>query len=549
MARLLGLIAAILLLAGPALGQERTLTILSVNDTHSNLDASGPKDANLDGTVGGLVKAAPVIAAELAAAEPNAVFLHAGDLFMGDSYFFAFHGVPELQVLEQLGLDAMVVGNHELWYPPCLMLGPVWAASGVTFPLLGANVVTGACTEGIAPVIAPRTELIEAGDVQVGVVGLTTPFDLIANMNATIGGAGQTPEQVVATLIQLAGPEVRALRDAGAEVVILLTHLPAALDEALARFLPVDAVVGGHDHHELAATVASQIQSGKLVPVVHAGAYYRKLGKVVLSVGEESVSVQSAELLAVDQRVPRLPAAQNPVAALVAQLQALVPVMLPGAFDPADPFHTQIPFAFAEKNVSNELNMRVPKRDTGTGNLVTDALRMAGETQLAFTVTGQTPQGIAAGPVVQEDLLRMVGVGLDSTPLPRIARAEVTGGAILQAIETTIAAALQDDDFILQVSGMRYVYDSSLPLGQRIVSVEIGDQPLVEADVYSVTMNALLFQMLGVLDIPIVEDSGEVLEISEFEAIRDYVAGLGTFIYAGENRVRDLAVQRGKRQQ
>ncbi len=342
-------------------------------------------------------------------------------------------------------------------------------------------------------------------------------------------------------LIGIALPRVLELRLQGADVVVLLTHLPAVFDEALATYLPgIDAVVGGHDHLELAETVVGPGE--KLVPVIHAGAYYRKLGKVVLSIGGGIVSVRSAELLAVDQRVPRPSPAQSPVAAQVAWLQAVLPAMFPpGTFDPADPFHAQIPLAFAEKNVSNELNMKVPKRDTGAGNLVTDALRAATGTEIAFTVTGQTPQGIAAGPVVQEDLLRMVGVGLDSAPLPRIAQAEVRGDEILKALGKTIAASLLDDDFILQVSGMKYVYDSSREPGERIVSVEIGGAPLDTTRDYSVTMNALLFQMLDVMDIE--TKSGEVLDVSEFAAVRDYVAGLGSFVYAGENRVRDLAVQ------
>ncbi len=543
MARLLGRLvrtfAAIALFGSPALGQERTLTIVSVNDTHSNLDASGPKDANLDGTIGGLVKAAPLLA-ELAS-QPNTVFLHAGDLFMGDVYFNAFHGVPELQLLAQLGLDAMVVGNHELWYPPCLVLGPVWAASQVTFPLLGANVVNQGCLSFVVP-----SALLHIGDVTVGVVGLTTPFDLIARMNASVLGAANSPAASVAALIGIAAPHVAALRDQGAEVVILLSHLGRGLDEALAATLPgIDAVIGGHDHLEISELV-ERLGYPDLppVPVVHAGAYYQKIGKVRLSVGAAGVSsVLSTELLSVEQRVPRPTPAESLVAATVAQLQQWVPAMLPpGTFDPPDPFHT--PIAFAEKNVSKEINMKVPKRDTGAGNLVTDALRAHTGTDLAFTVTGQTPQGLAAGPVVQDDLLRMVGVGLDSAPLPRIARAEVFGYALAMAIETTVEASLSDDDFILQVSGMKYVYDSSLPVGQRIVSVEVGGEPLEYGRVYSATMNALLFQMLPALGIPIV--SGELMDASEFSVVRDYVAGLGTFIYAGENRVRDLAVQGSK---
>ena len=65
--------AAVLLLASPALSHANTITLLHVNDTHSHLDAVGPKDRHLDGTLGGLAKAASVIAAQKAA-NPGALF-------------------------------------------------------------------------------------------------------------------------------------------------------------------------------------------------------------------------------------------------------------------------------------------------------------------------------------------------------------------------------------------------------------------------------------------------------------------------------------------
>lgn len=530
------LVFAIALAAGPVHADE-TLTILSVTDTHSNLDASGPKDANLDGTIGGLVKASGVIAG-LRATEPNPVFLHAGDLFMGDSYFNATFGVPELQLLGMLGLDAMALGNHELWFPPEIF-AYAWNTAGRPFPVLTANVVPA----GPLAFLLPSTMIVRNG-LKIGVVGLTTPFDLPSHDNATILGAF-VPPAPPAELLGLAGAQVAALRGAGANAVILLSHLGIALDRALAAYLPgLDAIVGGHDHYELAEAVEGP--GGKLVPIVHAGAYYQQVGKIRLSVGAAGVTPLSYELVPVDQKVPR-PPPSSPIAAAVAQVQLLVAGTFAPFWSPPDPFHTAI--AYAEDNVSNQLNMKVPKRDTGTGNLVTDALRARTGTDLAFTVTGQTPQGLAAGPIVQEDLFRMVGVGFDAGTHfgARIATARVFGWALAQAIETTVEASRSDDDYILQVSGMKYVYDSSKPLGERIVSIDVGGAPLDPFREYTATMNALLFEMLPKLGVPII--SGQLLDDFEFLAIRDHVAGLGSFSSSGENRVRDLAVRGGGREE
>src|SRR5512133_3484846 len=103
------------------LNVAKTITILHVNDSHSVLDAIGPKvmnsDGSVDGTLGGLTKAASVIAG-IRATTPNTLFLHAGDVFEGDLTFVGTQGVLELQLLESLGLDAFTLGNHEFDYGP-----------------------------------------------------------------------------------------------------------------------------------------------------------------------------------------------------------------------------------------------------------------------------------------------------------------------------------------------------------------------------------------------------------------------------------------------
>jgi 5'-nucleotidase/UDP-sugar diphosphatase len=129
------------LLVTPAMGAASTqITLLHVNDTHSHLAPFGPKDASLNGTVGGLTKAASVIAAEKAR-NPAALFVHGGDLMHGDLFFNEYLGVPELQLLQSLGLDAMVLGNHEFDLGPDFLtavLAATWPAGG-NFPILSTN--------------------------------------------------------------------------------------------------------------------------------------------------------------------------------------------------------------------------------------------------------------------------------------------------------------------------------------------------------------------------------------------------------------------------
>src|SRR5215831_5224748 len=98
--------------AAPAAATPTRITLLHINDSHSHLAPFGPKNIFLDGTIGGIAKVATVITSERAK-NPSALFVHSGDVFHGDFFMTQYFGVPELRILDALGLDAMVLGNHE----------------------------------------------------------------------------------------------------------------------------------------------------------------------------------------------------------------------------------------------------------------------------------------------------------------------------------------------------------------------------------------------------------------------------------------------------
>ena len=97
------------------------------------------------------------------------------------------------------------------------------------------------------------------------------------------------------------------------------------------------------------------------------------------------------------------------------------------------------------------------------------------------------------------------------------------------------------ETFDLQVSGMRFQYDSRKPVGQRVLlaTLRIHGRPLEPKHLYSVTVNegiAMLLPMMGVE-----AQNVQILPDLEYDVLEDYVAGLGNVDYGSMGRVKDVA--------
>lgn len=89
-----------------ALADRRELVILHTNDTHSQID---PDDK--DG-LGGVARR-KVVVDSVRAAEPNFMLVDAGDIVQGTLYFNLFGGEVENRLMDMLGYDLRILGNHE----------------------------------------------------------------------------------------------------------------------------------------------------------------------------------------------------------------------------------------------------------------------------------------------------------------------------------------------------------------------------------------------------------------------------------------------------
>ena len=503
---------------GSVWSQTDTLTVLHINDTHSHLVPYGPKDEHGKGTRGGIARAATLIG-QVKATEENVLLLHAGDLFVDDFMFNKYFGVPELQIIAQLGCEAMVVGNHEFDLTPDVLK---LALSGAGFPIAGFDILSANLDMTQDPVLAAFVKpyvIKDVGNLKVGIFGLTTEETNVFSNPA--------PDSVT-SCIEGALVAVDSL-DSQCDIIIALTHLGFAVDSILALNVPgIDLIVGGHSHTVIEEPVAVINPVGKTTWIVQAGAFYDYVGKLKIACGSD-IEILSYELMTVDNSVPEEPQVAATVQYLIDDLEA----------DPLyGPVYTEM-IAEASTDIEKEYGRQY--KDSPMGNLVTDAYRDTTKTDIALAAWGFISQKLYEGQLTGADIFQTVPYGYDpeSGYGFKLMTFDMSGFELFLGLEYTTEQAKQTHDLYMQVSGMSLIYDSSKPFGEKIESFIIGEQPIDLGAVYSVTTNSGVFALLSMagLDPANPQDPG----IMEYEAVRDFIIINSPVSYQVEGRVEDTA--------
>lgn len=267
---------------------EETLTLLAVTDLHGRA-IEWDYLADAAPTEPGSVARIAALSRRIRRQNPACLLFDVGDTIQGDPMMAlaardALRPHPMATALNAIGVAAACVGNHELNFG--LQHLHDYAAD-CAFPLLAANF------SGL-PGVGGRT-LLELpvgslGVVKVGVLGLSTPGSLVWDRPHLAG-------RVTAVgIVDAADAEVRALRAAGADVVVVLSHAGLGPSSTYGDALPwpendtrrlirevagIDAVFLGHAHVE---EVGHEIRErdGVAVPYVEPACFGRRLGRIDL---------------------------------------------------------------------------------------------------------------------------------------------------------------------------------------------------------------------------------------------------------------------------
>ena len=453
---LYALLIAITLAAATAahaadVGDIRRITLLHINDFHGHLEPITDRTIDSRTKVGGASYLAELIHEERRKNPGGNLLLSAGDMFQGTPVSNLFHGQPVMEIMNHLEFDAMVLGNHEFdWGLEVLQT----LVSRARFPILSSNVSfkNGQPLPGIEPYV-----ILEREGIKLGILGLTTPETLYA-VKATL-----VEDLDFQDPLEAASRWIEELKEKGADIIVVLSHLGFPLDRRLARHNPdIHVIVGGHSHTVIDAPV---VENGTLI--IQAGYYGVYLGVLDLEVDAKTGRIKDhshTDVLRLVSPDPKAPADET-VQAIVTQYTEKI-----------------------EEKLSVEIGetlvdlVRDPTGESNLGNLICDAIREAAGTPIAFQNGGGIRMDIPAGKISLGDLYTML-------PFKNvIVTMDMTGTQILDALEQSGTLEKR----ILQVSGLEVTYDLSRPPGGQVTHVMVGENPLDLDKRYRVAVNDFL---------------------------------------------------------
>ena len=447
------------------------LTLLHTNDVHAHYEPFQPWGEPVQG---GAARLSSVVR-EIRSRERNVVLLDAGDQFQGTLFFNVGGASLVADVMNGIGYDAMVVGNHEFDAGPAELAAFVAAAG---FPVLSANIDASGESE-LAGRLATTTTMNVGGET-IGVFGLTSEHTAIAS----------NPGPNIRFLDALGRAEsvVHEFESQGIDKIIALTHLGLDRDLELASKVGgIDVVVGGHSHSLLGDFEGADgfypqvVLSPDDEPVIVVTGYEwgKLLGRVEILfdergvvLGAEGAPVPILEGIEEDPAVVAiLDDAKPQIEALKAQTVGVTDVALEGGRE------------------------RIRSEETNLGNLICDAMLWKTKsfgTQVSLQNGGGIRASIPAGPVTMGQILEVLPFGNAITIV------EVTGRQLLGALENGISQVENGAGRFAHVGGLRYRFDQAGEPGARILSASVWNPatdvyaPVQEDAVYTVATNSFL---------------------------------------------------------
>ena len=466
------------------------LVVAHTNDLHAHYLPEPAPWLKGEPSIGGMVALSAQLELLRATSGSQAVvYLDGGDLLTGTPLMeFQQHGAAGgdmVDLLDALGCDAWVVGNHEFDLGYANAAAVVRASVDVGVPVVSANVDDPRTGEPAFPGLLDHV-VLEKNGVRVGVFGLTTPgLQRLASVDTMAHLA--MPE-----LMAVAQAQVAAL-DADTDVIIALTHVGIETDRKLATEVQgIDLIVGGHSHTAL--TTPERVGE---TWIVQAGSYGRQLGVVQLEVADDRIIAFQGHLL---DLVPERPSGA-PKRGLTGQVAALSDKV-------EERFGVEIGEVVADLR-------REGGAESTLGRWAADAMRAAGRAEVGLYNSGGLRADLLAGPLTRRELYEVFPFA------NQVVRFELSGEELLAMALHSAAGVSSGRHSPLQMSGLQVTWRVRMGAAE-VVQARIGGQPIELQRRYVVATNSFVAEQwrsnMGVEPRGVV-----VLDITALAAAEDWV--------------------------
>jgi len=431
---------------------EKEIVILSINDFHGAL---APAGKNV-----GAVKLVDALKAEKAKNPEGTIIVSAGDNYQGSAMSNLLYGEPVSAVFKEMGIELSAVGNHEFDWG--IDRVTKWAEDG-GFTFVCTNIYDKSTNQPVD--WAEPFAIIEKEGVKVGFIGLATPSTAYkAKKVYVVNYEFRDPVETITEWV----PKVK---DAGADIVIALTHLGSFQDKEgnitgeaadLCAVDGVDAVISAHTHQRVSGLV-----NGK--PLVQAYKQGRSFAKLTFIFDENNKLISAEPFL--DNLYERADTLKDDADTLAvyekyeADLNPVLGKVLGKTTVDLD--HDR----YAGPSLLGEWTCEIMKDAAGV--------------QIAMTNGGGLRVPIPAGEITAGILYEVMP--FDNT----LYTMKLSGADVKANIEHGI---MNDDIGWIQISGVKATYNPKAEAGNRITSMVLEDGTPVEMDnYYTVVTNDFMF--------------------------------------------------------
>ncbi|MEG0276896.1 MAG: bifunctional UDP-sugar hydrolase/5'-nucleotidase [Coprobacillus sp.] len=402
--------------------------------------------------------------------------IDAGDLFHGQAFATLEQGASIAELVKSVGYDVIVPGNHD-WNYGQDQLKALGKQSGAS--LLAGNIIK----DGIAFFENDGTYTKIVDGVKIGVIGVFDQDIKDDTAPRNISGLDFLNDAKKASEL------ANKLRGEGCEIVLGVSH-QLDCEAFISQTSGIDVLIAGHEH-----TVSNkdyQNVDGKKVKVVETGSYFQNVGSLtityntendsILSIDESLLSIKDAKALTSDLGVTQLLSHINQ-----RQQGKLEDIVGTTGYEIDGRWET----------------LRI--QETGMGRLVTAAYLKETGADIAFENAGGIRIGrkLSAGNITYRDVIDIAPFG------NYIVTKQVTGKAVKSILEKSIEIGIQNkksyDEWIkttsdnvswpndngnyLQFGGLNVIYDIDKPMGERVISVKVGNQDLALNKLYIIATN------------------------------------------------------------
>lgn len=440
---------------------------------------------------------------ELEAVYDHVLLIDAGDAIQGAPIGSVSKGAEIIRMMNRLGYDLAVPGNHEFDYG-------LEALDDCAEALDCGYTCANFCVTGGEPVFQPW-RILEAGDLKIGFVGAVTPDAYTkSTIKDILNEAGEPMYDFLAdeTGQRLCVGLQKAIdetRQAGADYVILVSHLgnndsiteQFRTDAVVGKLRGLDLIIDGHSHETYNRTVTDG--ENRQVPIAQTGSNMKAIGQIKIYKDgrlEETLidTVPEPANMPFEKVVRR-----NVERCVDPEMKAFLDEIVASYAPVMNRKVGEVSYDMIVRDADGFDVSRV--EENGLCDFVADAYRTVGGTRAALVNAGAVRNNLKAGTVTYNDILNILPYSND------IVTVRVSGQMLLDALEFGVSKLPAVSGGFLQVSGITFRVNPELESSvvvddknqfvsvageYRVSDVMVGQEPLDQKAEYTLTGTSFL---------------------------------------------------------